>query len=344
MAPAAPAARAPPDDDRAFRWVRAALLIGAALMLFVGLIFFEPVSKVACIIVALALIQGLWRGSAEVLGMLLGTVLAVFLAVPMAPAFEGITRGAMQLSGLAARVAAVFIAGVLILLVVGALASFLLRKLTKRSERWAKWDPLAGAALGAAEGALLALAVTWTPVALAPIARAQLAQAEVKAPMPARAKAGHSSPAAAPVARTDDGLSAARFVARAADAVERSPLSGLSEATNPVKGTRLISMSGDILEVLSSERMRAHFVESAVMREIESTPSVRRALEIIRADAELVSVLEQGADNEAVAALVGSDTVLRALDETGVIRELAALTPRIAEALEAARRSVKKTK
>ncbi len=307
-----------PRESDPFRTVKWCLTLGAAALLVAGLMVLDPVGKVACALVLVAVVQGLWRGSADVAGMLVGTLLAVFTAVPMAPWFEGVTRAVFGFSGLANRIAATITGGALVLLVVGVAISVLLRRLIRRTDAWSRWDTVLGGSLGALEGAILALAITWTPVALAPIARAQIA-------------GGTSS-------------AQAEFVVRAADAVERSALADLSNATNPIKGSRLVGISGDIIEILSNDRMREHFLASQVMREIDAMPGVKRALDIIKADAELVAVLEEGATEQAVVTIMRSDTVMRAVDESGVIAEVSALAPRIAEAIEAARQSVRKSK
>lgn len=310
-----PAASRTHTDDHAARTVRLYLTLGGAALLILGLIFLDPVGKVACALVVAACVQGLWRGSADVVGMLLGALLAIFTAVPFSGAFEGLVRSVFNLTGLAGRIAATLTAGALVLLIVSVTVSILLRRLLRKAENTARWDTIAGGTLGALEGAILALAVTWTPVALAPIARAQIASGA--------------------------GSTQAELVVKAADAVEHSTLASLSNATNPVKDARLLRASGDVLEILSNDAMREHFLASEVMREIDAMPSVKQALDIIKADKELIAVLESGANEEAVSTLVSSDTVLRAIDASGVVPDLAALAPRIAQAIEEARSSVK---
>ncbi len=164
-----------------------------------------------------------------------------------------------------------------------------------------------GSPLGAASGGGSGAGHPVDPVALAPFARAQMA--------------GGISSAQADV------------VVRAADALERSALAGRSNATNPIKASRLVGISGDIIEILSSDRMRGLFLASRVMQRIDAMPGVKRVLDIINADAEPVAVLGEGATGHAAVTLVRSDTVMRAIDESGVT----------AEAIEAARRSVRKS-
>jgi uncharacterized membrane protein required for colicin V production len=311
------------DDAPADRIIKRTLLIGSAVLLLLGLLLFDPPGKVAVTIIVLLVLQGLWRGSSDIAGMLVGTLFAVVLARPLAPAFEGITGSIFGVSGLANRLAATFAAGTVVLLVVAAVVSTLLRKLIKSQPAWARWDPYAGATVGAIEGAILALAVMWVPVALRPVAEAQVAQAKA------------------------DGVPAApqaHFVVSAASAIENSSLGGVAEATNPVKGTRLISVSGDMLEVLHNDAMRQHFLESEVMRQVDAMESVKHALEIIQADTELMKVLDDGANEDAVRTLFNSDTVMRAIDKTGVVSELADMAPRIADAIEAARKSASEPK
>jgi uncharacterized membrane protein required for colicin V production len=319
------------DDAPADRIIKRTLLIGSAVLLLLGLLLFDPPGKVAVTIIVLLVLQGLWRGSSDIAGMLVGTLFAVVLARPLAPAFEGITGSIFGVSGLANRLAATFTAGTIVLLVVAAVVSTLLRKLIKSQPAWARWDPYAGATVGAIEGAILALAVMWVPVALRPVAAAQIAQAKADALIDPANGSGQASPQA-------------RFVVSAADAIENSALAGVAEATNPVKGTRLISVSGDMLEVLHNDAMRQHFLESEVMRQVDTMESVKHALEIIQADTELMKVLDDGASEDAVRTLFNSDTVMRAIDKTGVVSELADMAPRIADAIEAARKSANEPK
>lgn len=309
-----------PREDQSMRLgsVRKWAAVTAGAVLVVGLLAFDPMMKVATALVALAVLQGLWRGCADIAAMLLGTVVALILATPLAPAFESFTASITGLGGIANRVAATLTAGLLVLLVIAVVASTLLRRFIRKREAWAPWDPFAGAGLGLVEGVILALAITWVPTALEPVARVQVAS-------------GNDTPAA-------------RFVTSAARAVETSALAGVSGATNPVKGMRLITLSGDAVEVLHNEAMREHFLRSEVMREIRDNERVARALDIIKADTQLLEVLDSGVSEDAVRALLNSGTVLKAVDETGVVTELAGQAPRLADAIEAAREAVRNPK
>ena len=213
-------------DEKSFRLRQAKMwtAVAAGAVLLIGVVAFDPMLKVATTLVALAVLQGLWRGCADIAAMLLGTVFAILLATPLAPAFESVTASITGFGGIANRVAATFAAGLVVLLLVASIGSTLLRRFIRKRDRWADWDPFVGAGLGAVEGVILALAITWVPTALEPVAKVQVA--------------------------SGNDTAAARFVTGAARAVETSALAGMSSATNPVKGMRLITLSGDAVEVL----------------------------------------------------------------------------------------------
>ncbi len=295
----------------AHRVVKLTIVVGAVLLLGIALLAFDPVDKLAVGIIVLALLQGLWRGMSDIAGLFVGTLVALVLAPAIGRGLEGVFASVLGTGGLGNRMLSIGVVGLVIVAGVGAAASFGLRRLIRSRPAWKLYDPYIGAGVGALEGGLLSLAVMWVPVALRPIAQAQV----------------------------NEGIGgASAFVVKAADAINDSALSGLADATNPVAGSRLVSASNDFLEVLTNRGMHEAFLESEVMREINSMSSVNRALEIIRGDKQLMSTLEgEGATDVAVRALFDSPTVLRAIDETGVMSELSELAPRIESALKEAR-------
>jgi hypothetical protein len=295
----------------------AGIVAGIALS---ALIFGDLVTKVAVSVVALSVLQGLWRGGSELAGIVLGLI----LAVPLAPLLgRGMERGIGSLSGtdgLTARFLAMGIGAVLVVAVVGGSLRYLGKRLMRQRPSWKRWDPLAGAALGLVEGGIVALILLWAPLALEPVARAQLGDLDAE-PTP-----GVAPPS--PVAKAVVGL---------AERVHGSRLGSLAARTNPVEGSDLLSLAADFAAVSRDPEAMAFLTESPVMQKIEDLPSVQEAIQTFRNDPELAGMFDRGVTVENVRAALNSRRVLEVFDRSTILRDVAPLAPELAEAIREAK-------
>lgn len=309
-------------------WAVLALLAAGAIMsLTAALAGSAPVALVAAVVFACAA-QGLWRGAAEIAGLLIGTLVALLLAPPLGRALEGVFSSALGATGVQNRLLSVAItfAGILIIVTVG--AGFGASRLLKTRPQWARWNRWAGGALGLFEGGLLAMAVLWVPLAMEPVAQARVA-ADREA---AEAEGGTAKPNAA-----------AAGVVAFAKAVRQSPLGGLAEATNPVQGSLILSMAEDYATISRDREALAAFVNSPVMQRIKELPSVKSAIERLKADPKLKEMFSTSSavSPGTLLDIMKSQAVLDVLDGGTVVSDLTPLVGEIAEAMKAAKEKAK---
>lgn len=309
--------------DRSHRLARWCIAGGGLAVLALTLLFGGLVAKVVAAVVVLAMLQGLWRGGAELVGIVSGLVLAVPIAVPVGRAMEGVTAALAGTSGLTNRLISIGIVAALVTLIGGLAGRFAAKRVRRAWPGYKRWDPYLGAVLGAAEGCLLALVLMWAPLALEPVARAQMtdpdAGGEPRAP---------SFPALG--------------VAKAADLVRASSLGPLAQATNPVAASDLLALAADFAAISRDPDAMDYFLATPVMQRIQDLPSIHEARRILEADPELASMFgADGVSADAIRALMESPTVLRAFDETTVISDLRPLQHDLVAAIRAARARVR---
>jgi hypothetical protein len=302
-----------PRSDQHILW---AIGAAAAVCAGIALLFGGLAIKVVAVVIAFAIIQGLWRGAAELAGIVAGLILAVPLAPVIGRGFEGAVSAATSTDGLMARFLAMGLAAVLIVAVVGVIVRTITKRALRSSPALRRWNPYLGAGLGLIEGGLLALVLLWAPLALEPIARAQLEPAP-----------GQREPS--PLAGRVVGF---------AEQIHDSALGPLAVQTNPIAGTELMSLAADFAAVSRDPEAMAWLMETPVMQQIEALPSLRDAVETVRGDPELSALLdERGASIETVKALLNSRQILELFDRTTIIRDMRPLAPRLAEAIREAK-------
>lgn len=331
-------AATPTPSDRRLRLILAASVAALALL---ASILGGPVTAIVFILTAACILQGLWRGASEILGLLVGMLVAALLCRPIGRAFEGLTASLASTTGVTNRLVSVALAAILIALVVSIAASFALKRLWKsKKHAWMKWDHLLGAAVGLVEGAFLSLLVLWTPLIIEPIAKAEVSLDE---------QLGQSN-------QEGENVMAKR-VASWATAVRESPVGGLALATNPTAASPMMQLLEDFIAVSRDEAAMEHFLKSEAIQRLKNLPSVGDAVRRLEADPELTALIKPAAPTpsstpgtppaddaagppitgETIRAILSSNTLLQVLDETTIVQDLAPITPDIAAALREAK-------
>ncbi len=279
-----------------------------------------PVALVLLVTFACAA-QGLWRGGAEVIGLLAGTLAALVLAPPLGKALEGVIGGLIGSGGLQGRIISVAAVFVVVMLAVTIAASIAARRALRGRDAWRRWNHLAGGGLGLIEGVILGMAVLWVPLALEPIAQARLAAAgELGEP---------ENPAA-------------RRLVDFAKAVRESPLGSLARETSPIAGSELLAMAEAYAAVSRDREALTFFLDQPVMKRLSELPSVRSALDRLKADPELREMFSQSSavSAQTLLAIMQSPLVLDILDHSTIVKDLTPEVDAVAQALKAARAKV----
>jgi hypothetical protein len=301
----------PEEAAQIDRMIKYGIIGGAALLVLVVLFAGGSAARIMALVIAAAVLQGLWRGAAELVGIVAGTLAAVMIGPMMGRGLEGVCSGLFRTTGLTNRFLSIGIVSLAIIIVVAAGVSVGAKRFLEKKPELARWNPFAGAALGLIEGLILAMAVLWVPLALEPVARAQVDRA-------AAAEREGESATPNPVAQGLIGF---------ATGVRESSLGGLAESTNPIQGSRILSVANDFAAVMHDQEAMRWLLETDVMRSIHELPSVVQATEMFKADPNLSRLADEGAGSggEALLAVMNSPTVLRIFDQTSVVRDI---TPR----------------
>lgn len=271
-------------------------------------------------IIGLTTLQGLWRGAAEIVAILIAMVLGTILARPLGHALEGPIHSMSGTGGIANRVLAIVVAAALVTGIFSLIASRLTRAFLRSRPNLRAANRYLGAGLGLVEGIFLSLLLMWTVLTLAPVARAQ-------------AVAQGSEPTS-PVTQT---------LSRLDDAVRASAFSGLAQSTNPMPDSELMQLATDFTEVMGHEEARRHLLESEPLKQIQGLPSVQAAIERVRADPELVALTgDKAISGEDLSRFLNSPTVLDILDHTTIVEDVRPLANGLANAIREAKGSMGK--
>lgn len=320
------------ETASADRWIRAGIFATGAVVLVGAVLLGGPVTKLFTAVVVLSTWQGLWRGAAEALSVLIGSVLALLLAPAIGRGLEGVVGGVLGTTGLLARVLSIGLVGITIIALVGIGGGRVIKKPIAARPGLKRWNFIAGAGLGLVEGFILALGLMWAVLALEPIAANQVAASQD--PIAADEQS----------ARFQPNPMAERLV-KIAGEVHDSSLGGLAETTNPIEGSRLLSIMQDFAAISRDPEAVRAFVESDVMKEIAEFPSVQRAKELIDQDPQLGSLAgAQGVSVSTIRQILESPTLLRILDETRVVQDVTPMAGRLEEAIRQARQRVRDRK
>jgi hypothetical protein len=305
------------------RLVRWCIVIGGGAALLAALVLGSLVLKIAVTVVVLAMLQGLWRGGAELAGVVVGLALAVPIALPTGRALEGVTASIARTSGLTNRLLSILIVASVVTAAGGLAGRIVAKRMLASRPRLKLWDPYIGAALGLAEGCLLALMLLWAPLALEPIARAQMTEPD--------AGGEPRAPSFAAVG-----------VAKAADEVRQSGLGRVAEATNPFGASDLLALAADFAAVSRDPDALDSFVNTPVMQRIHDLESVKTARQMLEADPKLAPMFSDGGISaDTLGILMDSPTVLRVFDETTVVSDIRPLEKDLIDAIRKARTKIR---
>jgi hypothetical protein len=259
----------------------------------------------AAVLVLIGIAVGSFRGAARALGLAIALILALLLSLPLGRLLGHAVTLVSGITGLNARFLGVAVAAIVIVASAMLAIGIPVRRWMKSRPEWKKWDRIAGAGLGAFEGAILALAILWIPQALEPIARAQVREAE---------ESGQAPPAAA------------TRITALAQSVRDSSLASVAAATNPVAGSDLLGLAGDFSQISRDPAAVDQFMHTDAMQRVQALPSVTKAIELLQDDPQLRALSDgQGVSVDAIRAILESPTVLRIFDETTIVNDLSPL-------------------
>jgi|GEM_PF-1025376 len=300
------------------RKITVAIIASAAFITVCALLFGSAPIKIVALVMCLGMLQGLWRGASELVGIVIASIIAVIIAPPLGRALEDVTAGIFSTAGILNRMISILSVGLIIIVIGAIVGSFFAKRTLKKRPQWRRWNSIAGAGLGLIEGVILGMAILWTPLALEPVAATQLAEADAET--------------ASPVAQG---------IRSFADRVRDSSLGGLAQATNPIEGSRLLSLANDFIAVARDEHAMAWFMDTPVMQEIAALPSVNQAKERISADPKLTQVLEEeGVSVDLLRQVIESPTILEIFDRTTVVSDLSPRADRLVEAITLAKAKI----
>lgn len=305
---------APRVSHKAITWS----IVGvAAFAILTSLLFGNTLTALAVAIVCLTMLQGLWRGAAEVFGVVLAMIFAVVLAPPIGRAFEGLTQSLFNTGGIANRLLSMGLVALIITIALAAVIGTLARKWLKKRPKWAAANKYVGAGLGLVEGSFIAALLFWAILMLEPIAQSQLATAE---------------PNSNPVAQ--------RVVAAAATA-RASTFAPLAQATNPLPDMDLVALIGDFAAITSHPDAREHFLNSSAIRKLQDLPSLKSALEEVKNDPDLSGLVgDEGATADDVYKFLNCPTILRIIDKGDATRDLQPLVEELKAAIQEAKAKI----
>lgn len=268
---------------------------------------------------------GVWRGGAEIAGAAVG-VLAVVCAAPgMGRLFEGVVGGVVGTTGMLNRLVSMGVCGVVILIGVGAAVNYGVKRYVGGRPGLEAVNVWSGLGLGAVKGVVLALAVHWVPMALEPLAMARVFAEREDAYLTA---GGQPEPVA-------------EGVLKMARASRGTWVGSVAEATNPVAGMDLLLLAADFAAISRDEAAMQHFLGSKVVRSLLELPSVREATAMLEADEELKGLVSaEGVTVQGIMAMLRSETVLRIIDETRIVRDVSPQSGALVRAIAEARARV----
>lgn len=322
-------AKSRPNDP--YSQIRLWLMAGAGALALLAIVFGSLPIKLVAGVLALCVIQGLWRGAAELIGIVAGMIVGVILCRPIGRLFEPLIASLTSTSGLLSRLLSVGLAALIVTAIAAVIISLLAKRFMKTRPNLANADKLAGGGLGLVEGCFLGLIILWIPLAMEPVAIGQT---------------GRGSQANSE--QTDeDGTTTqieprnpvAEAVVRFAEEVKGSSLGGVAESTNPMEGAKIFGLAGDFALVMRHKAAREHFVNSNAIRSLQDTPSVHEAIAQLEGDPELEALIRSGNYGpEFVRHILTSRTIVDVLDQTTIIEDLGPQVAEIEKALQEAKK------
>ncbi len=292
------------------------VVAGAGAIALAGLLLGSLPIKIAAVVLALTILQGLWRGCTEIVGFVAGMVIAALVAPPLGRALEGVVGSVVGTAGIVNRVISVVLVAIVITGVVGIAGSVLAKRFMKKRPDLRAYDKYAGAGLGLVEGCFVAMMILWVPVALQPVA--QIATATDRELQALPEQRGGQKRSSAPAWSGE--------LIEFAEKTRSSFVGGLVNATNPLPDSRLLALASEFSEISRDEEAMTQLLQSESMQQLQNLASVQQALDAIKGDPELAGLVgDAGVTPEGVMAFFNSDTMLRVLDTTTVVQDAAPL-------------------
>ncbi|CAG0968916.1 hypothetical protein PHYC_01134 [Phycisphaerales bacterium] len=291
----------------------------AALLVLVALLLGTLPIKIGVALLGLCVLQGLWRGASELAGLVVGSVLAIPLAPPIARGLESPIGAMLGTSGLANRFLCITIVALIVVIAAGAAVSIAARKFMKARTHWRTYDQYAGAGLGLIEGCLILMLVLWVPLALEPVAASQ-----IPPPRPEWLKGEPEKPGVL-----------AQGVLDMARKVKESSLGGLAQATNPVDGSRLMGLAADFAAITRDPAAMEFLLESQVMKDIQALPSMQSSMERLKGDPEINDAVfgPNGVTPDFLRTIIASQTILDIFDTTTIVDDVTPFAERLEQAI-----------
>jgi hypothetical protein len=319
----APSHRPPSESSGATRRSTLVIAGACAALVLLALILGNTFSLIAALVVALATLQGLWRGGAELVAVLGAMVVGVALGPPLGRAIEAPLASMTGTAGLLSRAVATGAGVVLVVLVSAALLGFVTKRYLKRIEWWREHDRVLGAGAGLLTGSFTALLLAWGLLSLGPIAEAQLAAAQRDAEM-----LGEPAPSSA----------VSSWVVGMSGKVRASAFGAAAAGANPLAGAEIFALADDFVAVSRDEAAMDRFLASDAARDIENLPSLRSAMERLRDETDFVARIDrEGFSADIALDAMRSGEILRILDETRVLEDIRPRIPALKQALRDAR-------
>lgn len=280
--------------------------------------------------------QGLTRGLAETLGVLVGLVLAAVVALPLAKVVEPLLFP-LGLSGLLGRVCAYALVigvsvGVCVLIGRG-----IGKRLFEHIPALAAWDKLVGGAVGAIYGVALAVFLLVVPLALQPVASAMRSGATTSNASEAEGGAGGSDRAR----RTRENPAVALVLA-AAERISASSMGPTLAALNPLRDLTLLNLAADFAVVAQDAKAMEYLLATPVFRELADDATMRGAADELKTDPELRTLVDRpdAITPRTLAALATSPVITHLIDRTPLLEVLRPRAEAMMQAIREARQRV----
>ena len=304
------------------------LLIGVPVAVIMLWLTTGWVTAVCIGLIGFCVIQGLWRGAAEIVGVVIGLVLALMLAKVLGRACEGTIGGLTGTKGLLARFVSTLVCGVVIAILVWGVVSIFAKRWMKEKPQWKDADKFAGAGIGAVEGVLLSMVVLWVPLAVRPVANMR-ATMDRELAMTQGMTQEEATKAVGPLARR---------VLEIAEDVEKSTVGSVAQSTNPIEDAGAISLAEDFIAVTRDPEAMEKLAKTEVWQRFMNLQSMQQARQLMEQDATLKPIIEsKGVSIDAIRELLESDTTLKILDTTTIVSDLNGMKDELAAAIRQAR-------
>ncbi len=304
------------------------LLIGVPVAVLMLWLTTGWVTALCIGLIGFCVIQGLWRGAAEIVGVVIGLILALMLAKVLGKAFEGTIASLTGTKGLLARFVSTLVCGAIIALLVWGVVSIFAKRWMKEKPHWKDADKFAGAGIGAVEGVLLCMVVMWVPLAVRPVASMRAA-ADRELALSQGMSEADATKATSPLARR---------VLEFADDVDQSAMGTVAQATNPIEDAAAISLAEDFIAITRDPDAMERLAKTDVWQRFMNLQSMQQARALMDQDETLKPLLAtKGVSIDAIRALLESNTTLKILDTTTITSDLAVIKDELAAAIREAR-------